>query len=124
MKKFICLPGGGMEQNESIKKALQREFREELGIEINIKAPVLIGEDKNRQLDKHSIHLIFTAYILRGEPVINPAKTTAKEVRWIAINNIDNVNLYPDVGRYIQKITDEGFKGCIYVNDVMKRVWF
>jgi 8-oxo-dGTP diphosphatase len=32
---IVCLPGGHVKKNESCKHALQREMREELGIEVN-----------------------------------------------------------------------------------------
>ena len=37
IRTYYVLPGGGVEENETLEKAMKREAKEELGVEINIK---------------------------------------------------------------------------------------
>ena len=59
-KDFFIAPGGKVETGESVRTALKRELKEELGIEVDVKdlkvfgtfyAPAAGDNDKNLQMD-------------------------------------------------------------------------
>ena len=58
-------PGGGMEYGESAKRALVREFKEETGLDINVKDFLFVHEYLDEPL--HGIELFFTVEITGGE---------------------------------------------------------
>jgi 8-oxo-dGTP pyrophosphatase MutT (NUDIX family) len=73
---FWFLPGGGVEQNESMEEAGEREAAEELGVEIKINRIIrtyhvtLISEKTGEQLKIHPfivVHATYTGGLLRTE---------------------------------------------------------
>ncbi|WP_137790204.1 NUDIX domain-containing protein [Bacillus sp. E(2018)] len=103
------LPAGGVEANESVKEAAKREAREDAAIEVNVGplaftyeyAPHLID---NRYGTTHSLGLIFECTrIGESEPKL-PDKPDANQtgVKWIPIEKLEQIILYPKVQRHIQ----------------------
>ena len=52
------------------------------------------------------LHVVFAARNLQGEPVLNPTETSALAVQWVSLNELDTLNLYPNVGKTIQQWFD------------------
>ena len=69
-------PGGVLELDETIQAGLQREVREETGLEVEPEA--LTGVYKNMR--RGIIALVFRCRIVGGEP---DATTEVKEVAWL-----------------------------------------
>ena len=79
-------PGGKVEQGESFEIALQREIKEELNIEINIKNK--LGEE-NYQDDKINVKLhYFICSLDNGEIILNEHENSA----WVTKNDFKNYN--------------------------------
>jgi 8-oxo-dGTP diphosphatase len=99
-KSLFNLPGGNLEFGEQIKDALIRELEEELGIAVMLSdEPVMIAEVHNEKGD--TLHVLYEAWLVRGEPVIKPEETTALEIRWLSYEDLESVNMYPAVEKYI-----------------------
>lgn len=70
-------PGGKLEAGESLEAALQREIREELGVDISVESEFVSVE--HEYTDK-SVHLhFFNCTILRGEPQL----LDVADIRWV-----------------------------------------
>lgn len=56
-KEYYVIPGGGVEENETLIEATKRELLEEVGIEVNVisEEPIYVFEEDN---DKQSYFLI------------------------------------------------------------------
>lgn len=54
-QEYYIFPGGGVEENESLEKALKREMKEELSIDIE--NPELMFELENQLKDKYGGHM-------------------------------------------------------------------
>lgn len=67
------LPGGKIEPNESAAHAAVRETREELGIDIEVLAPIAINEDVDeaQPREKHVRVQLLLARTLDGDPTIS-----------------------------------------------------
>lgn len=123
-KEVYNLPGGNLELGEYLNQALAREMVEELGIEVEIGELILIGEvhsDEEEQR-KQTLHLLFEGKIMKGLPTLNPKETSALAIHWLSANDLEKVNLYPNLtiqikdylagklqNKYIGKIDQQWF---------------
>lgn len=96
------LPGGNLELGEHLSDALAREMQEELGVEVSVGGMILVGEVYFEERKKHTLHLLFEGIITAGIPTLNPKETSALAIKWLAINELEKVNLYPNLSKAIQ----------------------
>lgn len=96
----VCnLPGGNLELGEYLSEALAREMVEELGIEVEVGELALIGEvhSGDEAQKKQTLHLLFEGKITNGIPTLNPVETSALAIQWLDFNDLENINLYPNL---------------------------
>ena len=98
---IYAIPGGNLEFGEEIKDALNRELLEEIGVETTLGEVWAIAETFHEQ--ENTIHFIFKSNTLSTEPLLNPEETTALEIVWLPIDELDNYVLYPNIGSFINK---------------------
>ena len=86
-----CLPGGHIEKRESIHKAMIRESKEEIGIDIDDKALKLVHICNRKVGDNAYVDFIFECKEWKGEVTIIE-KDKSDELRWFDLDNLpDNV---------------------------------
>ena len=98
----FALPGGSAERGEVLPETIIREVREELGISIEVGEMILAGEMLLSQRNEDVLHVVFAVRTFTGTPTLNPDETTALDVIWKPINELENLNLYPNVGARLQ----------------------
>lgn len=98
----FALPGGNPDRNETLPQTIIREIREELGVSVDVGEMILAGEMLLSQRNDDVLHIVFAARNLQGEPNLNPAETTALNLVWIPVSEVDKLNLYPNIGARIQ----------------------
>lgn len=100
----FALPGGNPDPGEDLEATLERELQEELGIEIQVFqmlfCGVVTGGDGRRE---DVLHCVFLGELFGGIPTLNPDQTTARAVVWKPIDELADLNLYPNVGEAIQE---------------------
>lgn len=106
------LPGGNLEYGELLTTALERELEEELGIKAQIGELLMVGEVHFSDHQKQGIHFVFEGKITEGIPKLNPLHTTAMDIRWVDVADLDSVHLYPNISKSLQahlegKLTDK-----------------
>lgn len=94
------IPGGGLEENETLVEAAVREAAEELAITVN---PLDIKLIHILHVDKSKIGFYFTTSKWEGDPK-NNEPNLCSEVAWFALDSI------PDLISVSSKQTIESFK--------------
>jgi ADP-ribose pyrophosphatase YjhB (NUDIX family) len=97
------LPGGAIEENEDIYKALKREIKEECCLEIKDIEPVdfVVIKGNHDGVDSQSIYLRFTASYLKGELKIGEETS---EVVVLTSNEIVRTNQNPHTIEFLKKL--------------------
>ena len=90
------IPGGKVEPGERLHDALKREVCEETGLEIEVLE--LIGVVELEEAGRHYVLNDFTARHISGEP---QASSDAKEVRWVALAELERYALWHETLRII-----------------------
>lgn len=96
------LPGGNPEIGESLQQAVVRELKEELGLTIEIDDLLFVAETHRVEKQEVVVHNIFSGKIVEGVPVLNAIHTSALSAEWINVEDLDDKNLYPNIGAEIK----------------------
>ena len=98
------LPGGRLEVGETLVAGVQRELREECGVEIAVGAVAGVFEPITRdaagRVEYHYVVVDFWARWVSGEA---QAQDDAAAVAWVALDALDAYDLLPDSRRVIEQ---------------------
>jgi 8-oxo-dGTP diphosphatase len=90
------IPGGTVELGETLAQAVAREVLEECQVDIDVGSVLstfdLIERDPQGLIRYHYVLLDLAARHVRGEPV---AGTDALEVRWVAEDELSDLDVVP-----------------------------
>ncbi len=121
-QEVFNLPGGNLEFGEHLAEALAREMQEEMGIEVSVGELLMVGEVFFEEQKKQTFHFIFEGNIIEGIPILNPKETSAIAIKWLTINELSSVNLYPNISEKLLQY----FRGSLpdkYIGKIEQK-WF
>jgi ADP-ribose pyrophosphatase YjhB (NUDIX family) len=110
--RYQLLPGGGVNDHETLDEAVRREVLEETGFAVKVGALILVCESIDPAGDRHILNLIFRASLESGN--LKPGLDgTLCDAGWITRNELASAELYPDIARQLLRSWDQGFTGPV-----------
>ncbi len=94
-KEYYVIPGGGVEEGESLEETLIRELKEEFTVDINILEYIGENEDDNSIAHFYKCSIKSGIPTLGGEEKERCSKDNYYEIRKIKISDIENINIFP-----------------------------
>lgn len=99
---YIAVPGGHIEMGENIIEALEREVREETGLEISDIKFLSVDEYINKEKSKHFVFLNYLAKSADSDNVVL-CDEDATEFKWIKPRDVINLQLTESLRGIIEK---------------------
>ena len=89
-KNQFALPGGFVNEGETIEKAIEREVYEETSLEVHPIDILGVYSDPTRDPRGHMMTVVFIVLMIRGTPT---AGDDAKEISWIPIEKLNDIKI-------------------------------
>ena len=102
-KEYYAIPGGGLEENETLEECVKREIKEEFNLEIEVKEQLGIVEDEKNIGYIYNCSIISGTPKLGGEELEQNNEANYYEVRKIKLSEIDNYNILKENKDLISK---------------------
>ena len=93
IKEYYVIPGGGINDNESLEDCLKRELKEELSIDIKINRYLGYDESKDTIAHFYSCSIVNGIPSLGGEELERCSDNNYYEIRKVKIEDLDNIDV-------------------------------
>ena len=107
-RNYWMLPGGGVQQGESLAEAVVRELSEETGLTVRPLELVLANDSIAPDRSRHIVHLCFTAEITGGELCCGE-DTRVVDAAFLPVDGLDRIELFPAFGETLRNMIRAGF---------------
>ncbi len=118
-----AIPGGNLDEGETLANCIVREFEEELGIVIELGDLLYVGDMTGSEHIKPAVHVIFRGKLISGTPKLNPDETTAADWAWLPKSQLKDTLLYPAINEALLQDHQEETPNPRYLGNCMHRKW-
>lgn len=108
---YWLLPGGGVEFGESLKAALAREFREELGIDVDVGPLLFMCDSIDPRGKRHILNVSFRCEYRDGEFRLGDDRRL-HDFGFFSVQQIHGMRLYPPVNGTLVSILEDRQFDC------------
>ncbi len=121
-KEVFALPGGGVDQDTPLKEEVIKEWKDELGVKVDIGEIIMIGEAPATKRHPQTLHIIFEALEIYGTPKVRPDNTNSLGISWVLVEKLNEYAIYPDVGKKLYDfLTAEPKMSLEFIENCMER---
>lgn len=111
-RQYWVLPGGRLEYGETFAECAVRELKEETNLDVEAGEIVFLSEAIAPDRSRHIINVYLTARVLGGTLKVGDEPVLAA-VDYIPLSELDNLTLFPPVGRTVIDSLPKAESGCI-----------
>ena len=105
---YWLLPGGGLELGETFFACAEREVREETGLTVRAERVVYLSEAIAPDGGRHIVNVFVKATLLGGALAV-PTDDIIAAVRWVPLDEVPGLPLYPAIADALLTSAAEGF---------------
>jgi ADP-ribose pyrophosphatase YjhB (NUDIX family) len=121
-KDVFALPGGGVDQDTPLKEAVVKEWKDELGVKVDVGKVIMIGEAPATKRHPQTLHIIFDAIEIYGTPKVRPDNTSSIGIAWLPVEKLSLSAIYPDVGKNLHDFLIKEPKPSLeFIDNCMER---
>ncbi len=112
-KIYWLLPGGGVDYGESLRDALGREFKEELGISVDVGDVAFLCDSIAPEEERHIIHIVFHCAYASGTYALG-SETRLFNFSFFAAEKLHDLLIFPPVRDEIEQLLGGGKTKSLY----------
>jgi 8-oxo-dGTP diphosphatase len=121
-KEVYALPGGGVDKDVPFHDAVKDEWKEELGVKVEVGDVIMMGEAPGDKRHPQTLHVIFWATEVHGTPKIRTDNTRSIDIVWLPVDKLKDCPLYPDVGKQLYEyFQGENRRSISFIKNCMER---
>jgi 8-oxo-dGTP diphosphatase len=121
-KEVFALPGGGVDKDIPLLDAIVNEWRNEIGVKLDVGEIIMVGEAPATKRHPQTLHIIFEALEIQGTPKIRSDSTHSIDIAWVPVEKLMKTPLYPDVGHQLHEyLTGTPRRSIEFIRNCMER---